>query len=494
MFCKLISATLNGLEAIICNVEIDCGKGIPTFNMVGMLSSENKEAKSRVKIAIKNSGFTFENKKITVNISPANLKKNGTALDLPICIGLLSNMGHIKRFISNKNFFVGEIGLNGSINKINGILPMLSAAKKYGCEVCFIPKENLYEASLIKDIKIIGVSSLNEIVKKINSNDLTATIPEKFFYKKENMTNKFSEILSQDKAIRSAIIACAGKHNIIFSGSYGIGKTLISKAMLSALPEMTSDEIIEVNEIYSSIGKNTKELIFSRPIRSPHYTISSSSLLGGGKIPVCGEITLAHKGILFLDEIGQFKKSTLNQLRQPLEDKKIVIVRNNSSVTFPADFMLIGTMNSCPCGEYPNKNKCICTENEIKQYHNKISSPILDRIDLLIHMDSPNENKKTQYNDNDIKKIIVDSWKVQKIRNFGKLNSQLTLKEILDIGLFKTDSINSINNIFNALSLSMRGYARVLKIARTIADMDNSKFVHTTHINEAIFNERVRQW
>lgn len=494
MLCKILSATSMGIDCQFCTVEVDCSRGLPTFNMVGFLSSESKEAKSRVKIAIKNSGFNFDNKKITVNVAPASIKKNGSSLDLPICCALLYNMGHIKRYISSQIFIVGEICLDGSINRVNGIINMLLTARKNGCTICFIPNSNLIEASLVEGITIIGIRSLQEIVSKINSKDYETNCPNKTYEVQENNSTSFSSINSQDHAIRIALIACCGKHNIIFSGSYGIGKSLLAKAMLYALPPMNSEEILEVNSIYSSMGLNNNKLILKRPVRSPHHSITTSSLIGGGKNPVCGEITLAHKGILFLDELGLYKKSVLDNLRQPIENKKVTIIRNNQSLTFPADTMIIGTMNSCPCGEFPNLEKCRCSKVEIKNYQKKISSALLDRIDLMVCLEKPSKNNKSTYSDEDILKTIRQCWQIQFKRNNNKLNSELSLNEILNIGNFSKSSIENINNVFSNLKLSLRGYARVLKISRTIADIDNSKSVEISHANEALLIERVRQW
>lgn len=494
MFCKITSATINGIQGIVCNVEVDCSKGIPSFNMVGMLSSENKEAKSRVRIAIKNCGYNFDAKKITINISPANIHKKGTSLDLPICIALLYNMGEIKRYISNKIFMVGEIGLNGSIKKVNGIISMLDEAKKHGCENFFIPYENIREAQLVDGINIIGVSSLIDVVKKLNNHDFTSNVGKFNYIVNSNNLCNFSNIYSQDNAIRNAIIACCGKHNIIFNGSYGIGKTMIANAMLNALPPMDKNELIEVNKIYSSNNLTTGKLITTRPIRSPHHSITTSSLLGGGNYPSCGEISLAHNGILFLDEFGLYKKNVINNLREPLENGKITLTRSNYSVTYPCETMLIATMNGCECGEYPNMEKCRCSKSDLQKYYKKFSSSVLDRIDIITTLEKPTKKIKSIYDDLDIKKLVQDSWRLQKSRNKGKLNGQLNLNEIKVLGNFKKEAISYIDSIFSSLSLSMRGYARVLKISRTIADMEKSNYVEINHTNEAVLMERARQW
>lgn len=499
MFCKITSASILGIEGQICNVEVDSSNGIPFFNMVGLLSSESKEAKDRVRIAIKNSGFGFDNKKITVNISPADIKKTGTAFDLPICIGLLYNMGTITRYIGNDIFIAGEISLNGAVIPLKGIISMIEAAKKHGCKYCFVPSKNYKEARLVDDMHIIGVSSLRELVEKINHKILTDFHDESYttLAKVAPYSNTlFEEIKSQKLGVRAALIAACGNHNLMLTGENGIGKTMIAKALLGILPPLEKNEMLECTKLHSVQGLLFEDNIINcRPFRAPHQGITSTALIGGGVYPQPGEISLAHNGILYLDEFSLFRNNVLDSLRSPLENKFVIISRRSGTFIFPAKVLIIASMNCCACGAYPDLQKCTCSKADLKRYRSKISNPILDRFDLFCMLKRPKINSKLDISDTtaNMKKIVIETRKLQINRNpDGLLNSELTSKNILDVCKINSNIYNNFLDIIDTLKISMRGYTRIFKVARTIADIDKSNLVKKIHLDEALIYERAR--
>lgn len=497
MLSKIKSLALYGLEGYLIDVQVDISSGMPCWEIVGLPDISVREAKERVRIAIKNSGFEFQSRKIIVNLAPADLRKEGTHFDLPIAIGLLLNSGQIYN-IEEDVAFIGELSLDGKINKVNGILPMCVEAKRLGIKKIIVPKENAKEGAIVSDIDIIGVSNIREVVKFLNNKIVIE--PEKSDLKTilNNKVNNFdfSEVKGQENVKRALEIAAAGGHNCLLIGSPGSGKTMLAQRIPSILPDLTFEETLEITKIYSISGALPKDspIITNRQYRAPHHTITPMSLVGGGRFPKPGEISLAHYGVLFLDELPEFNKSTLDLLREPLEDGKVTINRMNSSFTYPCKFMFVASMNPCPCGYYGSKEKeCTCSPNTVSRYMNKISGPLLDRIDIQIEV-TPVKYLKLQSNkkietSEDIKKRVnkARNLQIERYKEYNIFsNSNLTPKLIEKFCALDKESKNILETAFERLKLSARAYTRILKVARTIADLDGSSNIKSNHIAEAI--------
>lgn len=497
MLSKIKSLALYGLEGYLIDVQVDISSGMPCWEIVGLPDISVREAKERVRIAIKNSGFEFQSRKIIVNLAPADLRKEGTHFDLPIAIGLLLNSGQIYN-IEEDVAFIGELSLDGKINKVNGILPMCVEAKRLGIKKIIVPKENAKEGAIVSDIDIIGVSNIREVVKFLNKKIVIE--PEKSDLKTilNNKVNNFdfSEVKGQENVKRALEIAAAGGHNCLLIGSPGSGKTMLAQRIPSILPDLTFEETLEITKIYSISGALPKDspIITNRQYRAPHHTITPMSLVGGGRFPKPGEISLAHYGVLFLDELPEFNKSTLDLLREPLEDGKVTINRMNSSFTYPCKFMFVASMNPCPCGYYGSKEKeCTCSPNTVSRYMNKISGPLLDRIDIQIEV-TPVKYLKLQSNkkietSEDIKKRVnkARNLQIERYKEYNIFsNSNLTPKLIEKFCALDKESKNILETAFERLKLSARAYTRILKVARTIADLDGSSNIKSNHIAEAI--------
>ncbi len=497
MLSKIKSLALYGLEGYLIDVQVDISSGMPCWEIVGLPDISVREAKERVRIAIKNSGFEFQSRKIIVNLAPADLRKEGTHFDLPIAIGLLLNSGQIYN-IEEDVAFIGELSLDGKINKVNGILPMCVEAKRLGIKKIIVPKENAKEGAIVSDIDIIGVSNIREVVKFLNKKIVIE--PEKSDLKTilNNKVNNFdfSEVKGQENVKRALEIAAAGGHNCLLIGSPGSGKTMLAQRIPSILPDLTFEETLEITKIYSISGALPKDspIITNRQYRAPHHTITPMSLVGGGRFPKPGEISLAHYGVLFLDELPEFNKSTLDLLREPLEDGKVTINRMNSSFTYPCKFMFVASMNPCPCGYYGSKEKeCTCSPNTVSRYMNKISGPLLDRIDIQIEV-TPVKYLKLQSNkkietSEDIKKRVnkARNLQIERYKEYNIFsNSNLTPKLIEKFCVLDKESKNILETAFERLKLSARAYTRILKVARTIADLDGSSNIKSNHIAEAI--------
>jgi magnesium chelatase family protein len=494
MLSKVISSGFLGIDPYQVEVEVDISNGLPVFNIVGLADAAISESRERVKAAIKNCGFSMNPKRILVNLSPAGIKKEGPQFDLPIAIGIMKAFGYIKgEDRLQKYMFIGELSLGGHVKRTNGVINAVICAKEKGLKGVVIPRENYAEASMIEGIEVIPVRDLKEVVGFIEESKVESCEKRKIRVEKWN-TLDFRDVKGQYSAKRALEISAAGGHNLFMVGSPGSGKSMLSKRLPSIMPEMSQSEIIESTKIYSSSGLLDEKfsIINERPFRNPHHSSSVVALVGGGRLPKPGEITLAHNGVLFLDEATEFPKNVLETLRQPVEDKKILITRASYRVQFPTDFILLLASNPCNCGLlFEGRDKCTCTQNQINNYNKRISGPIMDRMDLYVEIKKLKTEELLKYNEGEtsevIKKRVEKARKNQRIRvGSGKLNSNMTQKDIKKYCILDDESLNLLKVAIENMGLSARAYDKTLKIARTIADLEGKKMIERGHILEAL--------
>ena len=496
MFARTFGATTLGVDGLIIDVEVDAAAGLPGFDIVGLADALVKEAKERVRTAIRNSGIQLRQEKVTINLAPADVRKDSAGLDLPIAVGLLAAYGLISAETLDKYLFAAELSLEGECRSIRGILPMAVKAKEAGFQAMFVASDNADEALLVDGLEVYAVDNLAQLVGFLTGQErLLPVKPQAPIREEREFADDFADVQGQFQAKRALEIAAAGGHNVLMVGAPGAGKTMLARRMGSILPPMGAEEKLEVTKIYSVAGLlKGSGLIEERPFRSPHHTASMAAMIGGGSVPRPGEVTLAHHGVLFLDELPEFNKKTLEVLREPIEDRKLTISRANASITFPSSFVLIASMNPCVCGwAHDEEHECKCTDYEIKRYKQKISGPLLDRMD--IHLWVPRVKydelaaRKRAESSAEIRKRVVAARKIQlsRLKKYHLFcNAQMNHALLQKLCVLEPAAQQLLKQAFQQMGLSARAYDRIVKVARTIADLAGEKNIQAAHVAEAI--------
>ncbi|MCM1415129.1 MAG: YifB family Mg chelatase-like AAA ATPase [bacterium] len=503
MLSTTISGAVYGVLSHLIEVEVDVSSGLPCFQIVGLPGSEVREARERVKVALKNVGIKLPPVCININLSPADLPKNGTMFDLPVAVGILIALGELPQEAVQDTLLLGELGLSGELKPVKGVLPIVREAAKRGVKRCILPESNAWEGALIRKMECVGMKDVKEAVdflagkreKPSVGQDGADRLAQMLSEKEPPGQPDFSEINGQQGLKRAAEVAAAGFHNLLIIGAPGSGKTMLARRIPSILPPLSLEEGLEVSTIYSIAGllQSADSLKMTRPFLNPHHTITGRALAGGGRVPSPGVISLAHRGVLFLDELPEFKRETLDILRQPLEDKQVQIARSSGSYVYPADFMLVGAMNPCPCGYYPDRKRCRCTPYEVRRYLSRVSGPILDRMDICVEAlpmrFSEIASSGREETSAAVRRRVMEARQRQTARFAGTglhFNADMGAGEVERFCALGEQERAYMERMFSAMQLSARAYHRILKVARTVADLDGSERIGEIHLAEAI--------
>ncbi|MDR2044978.1 MAG: YifB family Mg chelatase-like AAA ATPase [Clostridium sp.] len=503
MFSTIISGAVQGMSAYLAEVEVDVATGLPGFHMVGYLSGEVREARERVQVALRNTGFELRPMKITVNLSPADVRKEGTGFDLPVAVGMLESLGYFGEEAAARTLFLGELGLDGEIKPVKGVLPIVREAASKGVKTCIVPKKNVLEGAAIPGVDVRGAHHIEQILRFLQAKgsgreEILPAVKvdlQALFCREAREEEDFREVRGQEAAKRAAEIAAAGFHNLLMSGPPGAGKSMIAKRIAGILPPISMEESLEVSAIYSVAGrlKESQSLLTKRPFQSPHHNITQAALVGGSTIPQPGMISLSHRGVLFLDELPEFERSVLDSMRQPLEDHQVQIARLHGNVSYPAHFMLICAMNPCACGYFPDKNRCVCKETEVKRYLGKVSGPILDRIDLcteILPVKMTQLKGGEEESSGQIRERVLRARYAQEQRFQGSayhFNSEIRAADMEKYCRLNPAEQKLMERAYEGMGLSARAYHKILKVARTIADLAGEEEIRAEQLTEALY-------